>query len=124
MGAEISPMNTVTALTKGGYAMADGTLRVGDVIVAVDGISVVGKKAISAMDEKAERYRMTVMRDKAEAERSPPPALAAAPTQPGARGTAAPDMEGWLTKVKSLDGKMLKTPEKRWVVLQVCWRAP
>jgi len=36
----------------------------------------------------------------------------------GLSGDVTVDMEGWLTKVKALDGRAVRLPEKRWVVLQ------
>ena len=36
----------------------------------------------------------------------------------GLGGDTTVDLQGWLTKVKSLDGRAIRLPEKRWVVLQ------
>ena len=119
-GFEMSPMNTVTSLTRGGLAAKDGVLLVGDVITAVDGVKVMGKKAVSAMDEKADKYVLTVLRDASA--RAPGPSGAddgaAGGGGGGERGAAMVDMEGWLTKVKAEQGRMVRYPEKRWVVLQ------
>jgi truncated hemoglobin YjbI len=119
----------VIALVRGGLAVMDERLFVGDIIIAVDGIDVRGKKAVSAMDEKATQYTFTVLR-------SPDVvvgggsgggggggASADGGASGGGRGDAGggasgPDMDGWLTKVKAQDGRALKMPEKRWVVLQ------
>jgi len=102
-GIVIDNSNTVTALVKGSYGAKDARIRIGDVIVAVDGTSVTGRKAVSAMDEKASSYKLTVQRMEAEG---------------GGGGDGGVDMEGWLTKVKAVDGRAVRMPEKRWVVLQ------
>ncbi len=105
-GIEIDGNNVVTALVKGSYGAKDGRVRVGDTIVAVDGTNVVGRKAVSAMDEKATTYKLTVQRFEGEGAGA------------GAGAEAAADMEGWLTKVKAVDGRAVRMPEKRWVRLQ------
>ena len=46
IGVELNSMNTVVALLKGGLAAKDGKLKVGDIVTAVDGISVKGKKYV------------------------------------------------------------------------------
>jgi len=109
IGVELNAMNTVVALLKGGLAAKDCKLKVGDVVTAVDGISVKGKKCVSAMDETATTYKFTVSRYKHEAQ---------AALHAGVETEAAVDMEGWLFQVKALDGRAVKLPKKRWVVLQ------
>ena len=104
-GIEIDASNVVTALVKGSFGAKDGRVRVGDQITAVDGTSVVGKKAVSAMDEKAAVYKLTVLRVEGDG-------------GAGAAAADAADMEGWLTKVKAVDGRAVRMPEKRWVRLQ------
>eukprot|EP00322_Chrysochromulina_rotalis_P026702 CAMPEP_0115887378 /NCGR_PEP_ID=MMETSP0287-20121206/31730_1 /TAXON_ID=412157 /ORGANISM="Chrysochromulina rotalis, Strain UIO044" /LENGTH=1428 /DNA_ID=CAMNT_0003343967 /DNA_START=24 /DNA_END=4312 /DNA_ORIENTATION=+ len=101
-GLSIDASNVVIGLVKGSYGAKDGRVRVGDVIVAVDGTSVVGRKAVSAMDEKATAYKLTVLDG----------------SGGGGSGDGGADMEGWLTKVKAIDGRAVRMPEKRWVRLQ------
>jgi len=109
IGVELNSMNTVVAILKGGLAAKDGKLKVGDIVTAVDGISVKGKKCVSAMDETATSYKFTVSRFKTEVQ---------AALHAGVEMEAAVDMEGWLFQVKALDGRAVKLPKKRWVVLQ------
>jgi hypothetical protein len=106
IGLEINSMNTIVGVIKGSLAHKDGKLKIGDIITAVDGIPVKGKKLISAMDEKATVYKFTISRVKEVA------AQDQAPTD------ALVDMEGWLFHVTARDGRALKLPKKRWVVLQ------
>jgi len=110
MASIVRVSGTITALTRGGMAAKEGKLRVGDVIVAVDGVSVKGRKAVSTMDESATQYSFTIMRD------------ASMANEPTASSTGGDpdhvDMEGWLVKVKAENGKRTRKPEKRWVVLQ------
>mmetsp|Transcript_31792 Transcript_31792/g.66569 ORF Transcript_31792/g.66569 Transcript_31792/m.66569 type:complete len:1417 (+) Transcript_31792:14-4264(+) len=109
IGIELNAMNTVVALLKGGLAAKDGKLKIGDIVTAVDGVSVKGKKATSAMNETATTYKFTVSRYKTEVQ---------AALHAGVETEAAVDMEGWLFQVKALDGRAIKLPKKRWVVLQ------
>jgi len=114
-GIEINAQNVITALPRGGYGARDGRVRVGDIITAVDGTSVVGRKAVSAMDEKATSYKLTIQRYGDTADDAPLPSMAK-PLGDLSKNNA--DMEGWLTKVKAVDGRATGWPEKRWVLLE------
>ena len=61
--------------------------QVGDVVVAVDGVPVKGKKVTSAMSETATGFKLTVVRYKTEAQ---------AKLQAGGDAEAVVDMEGYL----------------------------
>ena len=116
-GIEINAQNVVTSLPKGGYGAKEGKVRVGDIIIVVDGTPVVDRKAVSAMDEKATSYKLTIQRyggDAAGEESS------AGGLSQGGLGDldSNSNMEGWLTKVKAVDGRATGWPEKRWVVLE------
>jgi len=115
-GIEINAQNVITALPKGGYGERDGRVRVGDIVTAVDGTTVVGRKAVSAMDEKATAYKLTIQRSGDE-----PDETSASSMKAGGLGDLSKnhaDMEGWLTKVKAVDGRATGWPEKRWVLLE------
>jgi myosin heavy subunit len=113
IGIELNSMNTITAIFKGGLAAKDGKLKIGDIVTAVDGISVKGKKCVSAMDEIATSYKFTLSRYKAQAQ---------AALHAGVHTEAEADMEGWLFQVKALDGRAVKLPKKRCAVC-VCREA-
>ena len=53
LGADFDGANTVVSLVKGGAASQQGLLRLGDVVVSVNGVNVQGKKCLSAVPEEA-----------------------------------------------------------------------
>jgi len=79
------------------------------VVVAVDGVAVQGKKVTSAMSETAAGFKLTVVRYKSETQ---------AKVQAGETAEAVVDMEGFLYQVKAKDGRAVRLPKKKWVVLQ------
>mmetsp|Transcript_29462 Transcript_29462/g.48834 ORF Transcript_29462/g.48834 Transcript_29462/m.48834 type:complete len:1439 (-) Transcript_29462:104-4420(-) len=109
LGVEFNDMNTIVALTKGGMAVKEDKLKLGDIVIGVDGVPVKGKKVTSAMSETAASFKLTIVRYKSET---------AAALQAGAEHAQVVDMEGFLYKVKAKDGRAIRIPKKRWVVLQ------
>jgi len=94
---------------KGGVAAKEGKLKVGDVVTSVDGISVKGKKVLSVMSESATSFSLVVSRYTSAEQQA---------LHAGDAPADVVDIEGWLFKVKARDGRAIRLPKKRWVVLQ------
>ena len=85
----------------------------GDIIEKVDGVPVRGKKILSVIPEKAPTVKLVIVRAK---DSTPPEASLTAPKEAG--NLEGVEMSGWLFKVKAKDGRAVRLPKKRWVVLQ------
>ena len=109
LGVEFNDMNAVVAIMKGGVAAKEGKLKVGDVVTSVDGISVKGKKVLSVMSESATSFSLVVSRYTSAEQQA---------LHAGDAPADVVDIEGWLFKVKARDGRAIRLPKKRWVVLQ------
>ena len=112
MGVQFS-MTTITSIVKGGVAAKEGLLHVGDIIEKVDGVPVRGKKILSVIPEKASSVKLVIVRAK---DSTPPESSLKAPKEAG--NLEGVEMSGWLFKVKAKDGRAVRLPKKRWVVLQ------
>ena len=112
MGVHLS-LATVTAVVRGGVAAREGLLRVGDIVEKVDGVSVRGKKVMALVPENATSVKLTVVRSKDAS--APEVSDASAPR--AVVGQNGVEMSGWLFKVKAKDGRAVRLPKKRWVVL-------
>jgi hypothetical protein len=101
--------NTVIAITPGGTAALDGEIRVGDIVLSVDGARLAGAKlheVLRKAKKKAE-YKLTVARSLLQVGQ--------------ASRTDDADKEGWLLVQKAKNGKSLQVlskPRKSWVVLK------
>ena len=95
--------NAVAVLRRGGQAVRDGLLKMGDVVLAVDGLPLNGERVAEALNRaKKSQYELTVARDLSSGDG-------------GGRG----DHAGWLHAVRAKEGKALlgQWVRKFWVVL-------
>ena len=100
-GVVFSEGNAVAVLRRGGRAQRDGQLKLGDVVVGVNGSPLNGERIVSAMDAAPKAvYELTVARSTEEA---------------GGKG----DFSGWVHAVRAREGKATfgEWERRMWVVL-------
>ena len=92
-------MTTVAAIVPGGVADREGLLRVGDIVEAVDGEVVCGRRVLSVVPEHALKVKLAVLR----AQDGPLEGELGSGVQ-HAEGSASGgvEMSGWLFKVRHM----------------------
>ena len=110
LGVQFNAANTVMSILKIGPAAAERKLRVGDIVIKVDGSAVVSTKESFLDAEQGKSYQLVIARkhdEEADAAEAVPP------------HDAAIIIQGWLMTVDaSVDGRALQRPQSRFVVLE------
>lgn len=105
-GVAFSETNAVAAIHRGGQAMRDGALRLGDVVLEVDGAGLDGEHVVTALRAREQpSYELTVARLSEDAR--------------GDDGGAGTKRAGWVHSIRARGGKALPgtTPRRLWAVL-------
>ena len=105
-GVQFNESNAVTTIIKGSLGARDDKLRVGDVLLRIDGRQLAGDKAAEVMEEgNKPKYTLVVARHKL--------GPRSAPEHSGG------EAEGWLLVLKAKGGEALffERPKRQWVVL-------
>eukprot|EP00966_Prymnesium_polylepis_P086805 2009044-Prymnesium_polylepis.1 len=109
LGVQFNAANTIMSILKIGPATRERKLRVGDVFIKVDGVAVTHTKDTFTETENGGSYTVVVARQhnaEADAEEAVPPS------------DAAVVMAGWLLHVDAKEGRALRRPQSRYVVLE------